>query len=250
MLQAWYGQINEHERNLATAANEGQQQQEFAGENGHRGGRVPGITGRISIQSLLDGPKPTHQSQPPRMPLNIPIGDAHSRGGNGHEQATSPPAHAPGLRAERSPTLLYCRRCRTDEESGSDADSADGGRQQAKKPKQDESLFAWAAEALIQDSILSPRHRKVLELTDNYSADINASIKSLKDEFIDLGEVLAQVTLLHSIPAIQNVPNSLAEAFEFTTIAKPAPTKAITDQVTWRQAWQSAACTIVFAFPF
>ncbi|KIK62599.1 hypothetical protein GYMLUDRAFT_242748 [Collybiopsis luxurians FD-317 M1] len=226
-----------------------QARQEFAGTTECQGGRNSGVTGRISIQNLLDGPEPTCQSWPPGTPPNAPIGGVRTQG-DVHGSAFNPQAHVPS------------------EGSDSDEDSTSEGRQQKKKSKQDESLFAWAAKAFIQESILSPRHRKVLELADNYGADIDASIKSLeqagnipvlpkkiwksvlRDEFIDLGEVLAQVSSLHFIPAIQNIPNNLAEAFEFTTIAKPAPTKAITDQVTWRRAWQSAARAITFAFPF
>ncbi|KIK60805.1 hypothetical protein GYMLUDRAFT_243973 [Collybiopsis luxurians FD-317 M1] len=249
VLQAWYGRIDEHERCLTSTAHEGHQRQEFAGTTECQGGQNSGVTGRISIQNLLDGPEPTCQSRPPGMPPNAPIGGVGTQG-DVRGSAFNPQAHVPS------------------EGSDSDEDSTSEGRQRKKKSKQDESLFEWAAEAFIQESILSPRHRKVLELADNYSADIDASIKSLeragnipvlpkkiwksvlRDEFIDLGEVLAQVSSLHSVPAIQNIPNNLAEAFEFTTIAKPAPTKAITDQVTWRRAWQSAARAITFAFPF
>ncbi|KIK50327.1 hypothetical protein GYMLUDRAFT_988519, partial [Collybiopsis luxurians FD-317 M1] len=109
----------------------------------------------------------------------------------------------------------------------------------SKRVKQDISEFRWAAESFIKNSVLSEKHKAVIRKVDNYSADLNVAIKSikksscnpsfprklwravLKDQYIELNEVNALVSTLQ-----------------------------ITGERAWRWAWQLAAEAITFTFPF
>ncbi|KAJ3874547.1 hypothetical protein F5051DRAFT_335578, partial [Lentinula edodes] len=151
-----------------------------------------------------------------------------------------------------------------DEEDESDDRTPRG--KPAKRAKQDRGLFNWTANAFIKQSILSPRHRRIIKETENFKLDLNDAIKSieqsginpifpkklwksvLRDEYIELSEVHALVAAYHNPEAPRLASNKFAEALESSTFAKPAPTKAITDQNTWCRAWRATTDAISFAF--
>ncbi|KAJ3807913.1 hypothetical protein F5876DRAFT_79246 [Lentinula aff. lateritia] len=132
--------------------------------------------------------------------------------------------------------------------------------------KQDKSLFNWAADAFIKQSVLSLKHRKVIQEIENFKLDIDEAIKSIKqsgvnpifpkklwksvlrNEYVELAEVHALVATYHHPEAPQPTSNKFAKALELSTLAKLAPTKAIVDQTTWCRAWRATADAISFAF--
>ncbi|KAE9393846.1 hypothetical protein BT96DRAFT_828537, partial [Gymnopus androsaceus JB14] len=136
----------------------------------------------------------------------------------------------------------------------------------AKRAKQDSSRFNWASDAFIKRSVLSAKHTKVIEAVENYKLDLDTALDSveqsglnpwfpkklwkavLKDEYVELSEVLAMATTQHKPDTSRSVSNAFAEALESTNLIKPTPSKAIVDQVTWRRAWQGTADAINFAF--
>ncbi|KAE9404315.1 hypothetical protein BT96DRAFT_813719, partial [Gymnopus androsaceus JB14] len=136
----------------------------------------------------------------------------------------------------------------------------------AKRAKQDSAKFNWSAEAFIKWSVLPEKHRKINEAIENYKLDLDTAVDSieqsglnppfpkklwkpvLRDEYIELTEVLTMVTAYHNTDTSRMVSNPFAETLESTTLAKPTPLKAIIDQVTWRRAWQATSKAVAFAF--
>ncbi|KAJ3725466.1 hypothetical protein C8R42DRAFT_575963 [Lentinula raphanica] len=114
---------------------------------------------------------------------------------------------------------------------------------------------------------LSKKHREVIAAIDNYKRDIDAAIESiensgvnplfpgrlwgsvLRDEYIELSEVLATVTFSADTLSPFSYSNPFTEALATTTLAKPVPIKEITDESTWYRAWSATAEAITFAFP-
>ncbi|KAJ3833252.1 hypothetical protein F5878DRAFT_633205 [Lentinula raphanica] len=137
----------------------------------------------------------------------------------------------------------------------------------SKRRKQDPTQFGWAADAFFRRMSLSKKHREVIAAIDNYKRDINAAIESiensgvnplfpgrlwgsvLRDEYIELSEVLATVTFSADTLSPFSYSNPFTEALATTTLAKPVPTKEITDESTWYRAWSATAEAITFAFP-
>ncbi|KAH7869239.1 uncharacterized protein C8R40DRAFT_1059897, partial [Lentinula edodes] len=140
------------------------------------------------------------------------------------------------------------------------------GEKPAKRAKQDKTLFNWTADAFIKQSVLSPKHRKIIQEIENFKLDLDETIESieqsgvnpifpkrlwksvLRDEYIEPAEVHALVATYHHPEAPRPASNKFADALELSTLAKPAPTKAIIDQTTWRRAWRATADAISFAF--
>ncbi|KAJ3888825.1 hypothetical protein GG344DRAFT_67633 [Lentinula edodes] len=95
----------------------------------------------------------------------------------------------------------------------------------AKRTKQDKGLFNWTAYAFIKQSVLSPKHRRI----------INRSRFSM--------------TTYHHPEAPRLASHKFAVALESSTFAK-LPTKSIIDQTTWRgAAGRAMADAISFALP-
>ncbi|KAJ3851452.1 hypothetical protein EV368DRAFT_43117 [Lentinula lateritia] len=152
----------------------------------------------------------------------------------------------------------------SDEEDESDDEGR--GEKPTKRAKQDKTLFNWAADAFIKRSILSPKHRKIIQEIENFKLDLDEAIESieqsgvnpifpkrlwksvLRDEYIELAEVHALVSTYHHPEAPRPASNKFADALELSTLVKPTPTKAIIDQITWRRAWRATADAISFAF--
>ncbi|KAJ3831735.1 hypothetical protein F5878DRAFT_549153, partial [Lentinula raphanica] len=132
---------------------------------------------------------------------------------------------------------------------------------------QDKSDFGWAAESFINLAVMSDRHKKVLKKIKNYKKNIYGAVESieqcgnvppfpsklwrtiLRDEYIDLAEVHAMVAARHNPIAVAPPANAFAEALQFTSFARPADTKAITDMFAWTRAWLATANAVAFAFP-
>ncbi|KAJ3846220.1 hypothetical protein EV368DRAFT_89370 [Lentinula lateritia] len=83
-----------------------------------------------------------------------------------------------------------------------------------RRGKQDKNFFNWTADAFFKQSILSSH---------------------LPEEALE-------------VKAPQLASNKFAEAPKSSTFAKPAPTKVMTDQTSWRRIWRAKADAISFAF--
>ncbi|KAF5367902.1 hypothetical protein D9757_011238 [Collybiopsis confluens] len=153
-----------------------------------------------------------------------------------------------------------------DENEDSDDDDLTLKRPQ-KRQKQDESTFGWAADAFIQQSLLSTKHLSVRSQVENYEIDIDAAVNNLlrsgcnpifprkqwkavlQDQYINLSEVFAHISALHKSDTTPTSSSKIAEALELTTLVKKAPSKDVTDQNSWRQAWRPTIDAVIFAFP-
>ncbi|THV04792.1 hypothetical protein K435DRAFT_961790 [Dendrothele bispora CBS 962.96] len=149
-----------------------------------------------------------------------------------------------------------------------DDDDDDEREPRKKKVKQDPTKFGWTADSIIKLSTLSQRHKEVIALVENYTADIDYSIEHLessganpylprkqwkailRDQYVELSEVLAAITeSYHSGDTQRPAGSALSDMFEGTTIAKTAPSKPVMDQTNWRRAWRAASEAIICAFP-
>lgn len=173
----------------------------------------------------------------------------------------------PGERAEEEDARRAARRSR-DVSSNEEDEDDEGGptTRPSKRAKQNKALFSWSADAFIRKSVLPERHQKILKIIENYKLDLDSAIDSieqsggnpiwpkklwkpiLRDEYIELSEVLAIVSAYHIPDTAQAVSNSFADALESTTLAKPTPSKAIVDENTWHRAWHTTKDTISFTF--
>ncbi|KAE9400874.1 hypothetical protein BT96DRAFT_938332 [Gymnopus androsaceus JB14] len=235
--------IDNHELRINNAAQQGRDRL-----GGRAPGRLPGI------HSLLNGPPPQApppQAPPPQVPpreerrsqtrpadtpraSREPSRDRDVRGGRREEEDTAGATRGRNAR-------------RRGGESSDEEEDVGRDTHPAKRVKQDGAKFNWAAEAFIKQSILSARHTKVNDTVKNHKLDLDTAFDSieqsglnplfpkklwksvLRDEYIELSE-------------------STRHALESTTLVKPAPSKAIVDQVTWRRAWQETTNAINFAF--
>ncbi|THU76079.1 hypothetical protein K435DRAFT_879754 [Dendrothele bispora CBS 962.96] len=180
---------------------------------------------------------------------------------NGHRD-TSPGGHDEDARS-----ISGRERRRRNRDDQSDEEDDEDELRSPKKVKQDVSKFGWAADSAIKRANLSPRHREVISLVENYSADVDSSIEHLessgtnpylprkqwkfvlRDQYVELSEVLAAVTSYHSGDVQRGNGSALSDALEGTTLAKPAASKPVLDQVNWRRAWRAVYNAILFAFP-
>ncbi|KAJ3807860.1 hypothetical protein F5876DRAFT_79306 [Lentinula aff. lateritia] len=216
-LKHWLEIIDNHERRLIHAEREGRRREpQRAGNSQWTGNpvRLPGV------EALLAG-SPRNAAQGDDSPdqqhsqgdTNPPPTLGEPGGGNDAQQTRPDGLPGDGTRWEeenpRGETRTQSARRNHRYSSDEEDESNDRGQRErpTKRAKQDKSLFNWAADAFIKQSVLSPKHRKV----------------------------------------IQEI-NKFAEALELSTFAKPAPTKAIVDQTTWRRAWRATADAISFAF--
>ncbi|KAJ3792001.1 hypothetical protein GGU11DRAFT_694032, partial [Lentinula aff. detonsa] len=150
---------------------------------------------------------------------------------------------------------------------GKEEDSGESDRESTRAPKRKRTeQYGWAS-VPDDDVVLSERHMDVIAVSEVYTSDLDQSIEDirksgknpvfprklwkavLKDEYVELSEVLPFVSSLHITDLSRAPTNRFAEALENTTIAKAAPHKAIVDEVTWRKAWYATAEAITFAFP-
>ncbi|KAJ3859604.1 hypothetical protein EV359DRAFT_7658, partial [Lentinula novae-zelandiae] len=134
-----------------------------------------------------------------------------------------------------------------------------------KRAKQDKNLFNWTAHAFVKQSILSPKHQRIIREVENFRLNLGNAIESieqsginpifpkklwksvLRDEYIELSEVHALGATYH-VPEAPRPASKKFAALKSSTLAKPASTKAITDQASWRRAWRATADAISFAF--
>ncbi|KAF5363094.1 hypothetical protein D9757_012025 [Collybiopsis confluens] len=200
---------------------------------------------------------------PPPGPVN-PTGQIQFQpnhvGSVGAQQANTPRQTGGGATGDR-------RGRGRDEDEEDEDDEEDMGERPSKRSKQDTSKFGWAADAFIHQATLSQRHIDVADAVQNHAADLDAAIESiessttnpmfprkwwkavLKDEYVELTEVLALVSAYHNPDTGRSVSNEFAEALQLTTLAKPPASKSITGRVEWQQAWRATAQAIQFVFP-
>lgn len=266
-LQPWFEILDNYEQRMANAEQEGVRREPQPREPGVRLPR---------IEELLAGParylpnsgarRAALPNEPRREETNPPREARAPREGNSNRgtwrENRRPEEEDAGREARAGPA----RRSRTVSSDEEEEDNGGPNPRAAKRAKQDPSKFSWAAEAFIKQSILSPRHKEVIATIENYGADLEAAIDSiersglnpifprklwksvLRDQYIDLTEVLPVVSAYHNTDPQRSSSNPFSEALESTTLTKPVPTKAIVDQVTWRRAWQATADAIIFAF--
>ncbi|KAE9403883.1 hypothetical protein BT96DRAFT_814294, partial [Gymnopus androsaceus JB14] len=134
-----------------------------------------------------------------------------------------------------------------------------------KKAKLDLALCDWTTGAIIRKALLSPRHQLISRKIENHKRDLDGALDSiergggnpiwprklwkpvLRDEYIDLAEVLAVILDYDGQDSTQTASNSFADALKGTTLAKPTATRAVTNRVTWLQAWytyKEAVCHV------
>ncbi|GAW08474.1 protein [Lentinula edodes] len=251
ILQPWLEIINNHKQRLAHAECENHQ-------------REPRSVQLPSIKELLAGParNATHREPPEE--------------GDPGQQSHPGVILTPALREPRGENAGVRDRRESFKEEDTRAnstkrdcrDSSDEGVSRAKptkRAKQDKNLFNWTADAFVKQSILSPKHRRIIKEVENFRLNLGNAIESieqsgvnpifpkklwksvLRDEYIELSEVHALGATDYVPKAPQPASNKFA-ALKSSTFAKPASTKAITDQASWRRAWRATADAISFAF--
>ncbi|KAE9400622.1 hypothetical protein BT96DRAFT_745646, partial [Gymnopus androsaceus JB14] len=77
----------------------------------------------------------------------------------------------------------------------------------------------------------------------NYKLDLDGAIDSIEQSG---GNPIWPKKLWK--PILRDEYIKLSEVLALTTLAKPAPSKAIVDEVTWRRAWHATKDAISFAF--
>ncbi|KAJ3910825.1 hypothetical protein F5877DRAFT_86966 [Lentinula edodes] len=239
-LRPWLEIIDNHEQRLAHAEREGRRRQPRQAGNSQQDGnqvRLPGI------EALLAGP--THSAT---------RGEPQGRDGRGRQQRSGsviPPPLPRWSRGEDDarqarPEEPLNNRARFEEEdprrearaqsarrsyrySSEEEDESDDERRRekrAKRAKQDKGRFNWTADAFIKQSVLSPKHRKVIEEIENFKLDLDEAVESieqsgvnpifpkklwksvLRDEYIELAEVHALVATYHHPEAPRPASNN------------------------------------------
>lgn len=264
-LRTWNENIEDFERRTQTAEREG------ARRNTNSGGgrpRLPGV-GELLAGSSIGVPNrsaggrtasalPGGSRGPPPIPTaNRPRDTADEREGNEEENARgeAPAPPTAGVQDDSS-----------EEEDEDDRDEGRRADHPSKKPRLDLTLCDWTAGAFIREALLSPRHQLISRKIENHKCDLESAIDSiergggnpiwprklwkpiLRDEYVDLAEVLAVILDYDGQDSTHTASSAFAEALEGTTIAKPTATKAITNRTTWLQAWYTYKEAVCFIF--
>ncbi|KAF5371082.1 hypothetical protein D9757_010799 [Collybiopsis confluens] len=240
-ITPWIDAVDDHARRISNA--------------GHEGATRTGVAGATAN----GGPPPIpHQSRPQTFPsgTNQPGGATQVtprqwRDVVGLPDSNPRPSVAP-VQTQGNITAAGQRRSRAgspadeDEETASDEDE-DTSKRPYKRRKQDESTFGWAADAFIQQSLLSAKHLSIRSQVENYELDLDTAINNLlrsgcnpifpkkqwravlQDQYINLSEVFAHISALHKSDSTPTSSSKLAEALELTTLVKRAPSKDVAD---------------------
>ncbi|KAJ3964241.1 hypothetical protein EV361DRAFT_956133 [Lentinula raphanica] len=262
-LRPWLEVIDNHQRRLSRAEQEGRTRlpsinQLLAGApgQGNRGGAA--TTGQQAPAPAPQQDAPPQQPTPPggqgipgqhgQRPDNDQCGP-QPIGGGGDNPDIEEEEDAGGEARTRN---CGRRNSSTDDEESEDQSIVV---RRSKRPRddfiddddddtpQDKADFGWAAESFINHAVMSDRHKKILRTIKNYKKNIYSAVESIEQC------VHAMVAARHNPIALAGPANAFAEALQFTSLAKPVDTKAVTDMFAWTRAWFATANTIAFAFP-
>ncbi|KAF5356493.1 hypothetical protein D9757_012570 [Collybiopsis confluens] len=257
-IAPWIDAVDDHAQRINNAGREGATRTSAAGATANGG--PPPIPHQSRPQTFPPGtnqPGGATQVTPRQWRDIVGLPDSNPR-----------PSVAP-VQTQSNVTAAGQRRSRAgspaDEDEETDED--DTSKRPHKRQKQDESTFGWAADAFIQQSLLSAKHLSIRSQIENYELDLDTAINNLlrsgcnpifpkkqwravlQDQYINLSEVFAHISALHKSDSTPTSSSKLAEALELTTLVKRAPSKDVADQNSWRQAWRPTIDAIIFAFP-
>ncbi|KAJ3808463.1 hypothetical protein F5876DRAFT_67260 [Lentinula aff. lateritia] len=184
-LKPWLEIIDNHEQRITHAEREGRRR----GPRQERGGvRLPGVEALLAGQTSSETQDGDGPSQPPRSRSATPLPPSGEPRSEDDSRQTRPERSSNG-RARFEEEVPRTRSERRNHHHSSDKEDESDDEGRGEKPtkctKQDKTLFNWAADAFIKRSILSPKHRKIIQEIENFKLDLDEAIESIEQSGVN-----------------------------------------------------------------